>query len=600
MFKTTTAQIPKTLFAFFWHFIRQQWKWFLPLQLLCFAWALDHTLFPLIVGMLVDAITQYGGDRANVWHAVALPLLLGAGLWMSLEVGYRGAGFIAGKVYPNLEASVRMSMFDYVQRHSYSYFSNNLAGGLANRIAEMPHSMTHVVQLVTTLFAPVFLALIISTSFFALLSPVFALILITWIVVHLGICLACAKRCAFYSDVHAESRANLAGKIVDSFSAHLNVRLFGGHRYENEYLSRYQEKERTKHKQSLVFIEKVKIALSIPTFIGPVVILNWYMIYSWQQGTITTGDVIFIFNTSWNITMMVWLAGLEIPNLFKEAGICNQALSVIAHPHDIVDHPKAEPARIKRGEIVFENVTFDYAPSCTIFRNKNIAIPAGSKVGLVGFSGSGKTTFVHLIIRYFDVKEGRILIDGQNIATVTLDSLRSQISMIPQDTSLFHRSIIDNIRYGRLDATDEEVIIAAKQARCHEFIEKLPDKYNTTAGERGVKLSGGQRQRIAIARAFLKNAPILILDEATSALDSVTEKDIQDAMEQLMQGRTTIAIAHRLSTLSGMDRILVFKDGKIAEDGTHDELIGKDEGHYAKLWNMQAGGFLPDDYYDEE
>jgi ATP-binding cassette subfamily B protein len=291
---------------------------------------------------------------------------------------------------------------------------------------------------------------------------------------------------------------------------------------------------------------------------------------------------------------MVWLAGLELPQLFKEIGICKQALTIIQDPHDIINHPDAKPLKVSRGEIIFDHVSFRYFNDQNLFRDKNIIIQAGQKVGLVGFSGSGKTTFVNLILRYFDVQRGCILIDDQDISRVTLDSLRENIGIIPQEPILFHRSIFENIHYGRLDATREEVLEAAKKAHCHEFVKKLPEKYDTIVGERGTKLSGGQRQRIAIARALLKNAPILILDEATSALDSVTEREIQDGLDLLMKNHTTLVVAHRLSTLSGMDRILVFKDGRIVEDGSHEELL-RQGGHYAQMWNMQIEGFLPEE-----
>ena len=238
-------------------------------------------------------------------------------------------------------------------------------------------------------------------------------------------------------------------------------------------------------------------------------------------------------------------------------------------------------------------MTFHYDEGAHLFNNKNVIIQSGQKVGLVGLSGSGKSTFVNLILLLFDVESGKIVIDGQNIRKVTQESLRENIAMIPQDVSLFHRTLMENIRYGRTDATDEEVIDASKKAHCHEFISQLKEGYESLVGERGIKLSGGQRQRIAIARALLKNAPILILDEATSALDSLTEKLIQDSLHALMQGRTTIVIAHRLSTLSEMDRILVFDKGQIVEDGSHDDLL-KAKGHYSRMWAMQAGGFLPD------
>lgn len=585
--------LPKTLPAFFWHFIKQQWPWFLLMQLLFFGWSIDHTFFPYILELLVDGITNFQGSRANMWSELATPILMGAGLWIGVEIAYRTAGFAVAYVMPRMEASVRMAMFDYVQRHSHTYFSSNFAGSLSNKLADMPRSMTHALQLIMTLFLPVILALIIASVLFFRINPLFALILASWMVVHIGICLLFAKKCDKYSDIHSRARSELSGKIVDSFTNHPNVKLFARHPYEVNHLMRYQDKEQKKQTLSLLYIEKMKIALGIACFLGPGIALNWFMLYTWQQGNLTTGEVVFIFNTAWNITMMAWMAGLEVPNFFKEIGVCRQALTIIQDRHDIVDVPNAKPLKVTHGEISFENVSFNYTPDRNIFQDKNISISAGSKVGLVGFSGSGKTTFVHLILRYFDIEQGHISIDGQNIATVTQDSLRSQIGMIPQDALLFHRSLLENIRYGRLDATDEEVIEASKKAYCHEFIEELPEKYHTLAGERGVKISGGQRQRIAIARAILKNAHILILDEATSALDSVTEKQIQDSLESLMQDRTSIVIAHRLSTLSGMDRILVFKEGEIIEDGTHDELIAS-QGHFAAMWEMQAGGFLPE------
>ncbi len=258
-----------------------------------------------------------------------------------------------------------------------------------------------------------------------------------------------------------------------------------------------------------------------------------------------------------------------------------------------MDQANAVPLSVSRGRNHFKDVTFRYKDQNELFKDKNIVLRSHDKIGLVGFSGSGKTTFINLILRNYNIESGTILIDGQDISKVTQESLREKISMIPQEPALFHRTLMENIRYGRLDATDEEVMEAANKARCHDFIMKFPDGYRTQVGERGAKLSGGQRQRIAIARAILKNAPILILDEATSALDSVTEKEIQEGLDIAMRAQTVIVIAHRLSTLSGMDRILVFHEGKIVEDGTHKELI-KTNGHYKKLWEMQVGGFIPD------
>ena len=277
---------------------------------------------------------------------------------------------------------------------------------------------------------------------------------------------------------------------------------------------------------------------------------------------------------------------------FEYLGNISDGVSVFIQPHEIVDKPDAPALKVNRGEIAFCAVSFIYKDGLQVFEHLDVTIEAKQQVGLVGFSGSGKSTFVNLILRLFEPQDGAIKIDEQNILDVTQDSLRESVSMIPQDPQLFHRSLMENIRYGRLDATDDEVIEAAKKAHAHEFILETEEQYGSLVGERGVKLSGGQRQRIAIARAIFKDAPILILDEATSSLDSVTEKKIQLGLKNLMKGRTVVVVAHRLSTISHMDRILVFDRGKIIEDGSHQQLMLRN-GHYAHLWNMQAGGFLP-------
>ena len=591
--------LPKTLLPFTWHFLKKQWKWLLLIQILCCAWALDHTLWPYVIMVLIDTITNFTGDRTHAWGALATPILMGLSLWITIEVSFRVSGILLARVIPKLESDVRLAMFKYVGYHSHVYFSDKMAGSIANKISDIPLSVTHILQYIMQLFIPALVALVISTTLFFHINPIFSLILMGWVVVHISICLIFSRKCDDYAHAHAESRTTLSGKIVDSLTNSATVRLFARPQFEYDYISKFQKEERKKHWDSLWYMEKMKIILGIITFLGAGVLLNWYMLYSWTQGDLTTGEVVLIFNTTWNITMMAWLAGLELPQFFKEIGICKQALTLIQDPHDIVDAPHATSLKVKKGEITFNNVTFRYLQGSKLFENKNITIEAGQKVGLVGSSGSGKTTFVNLILRYFDLEGGRILIDKQDISKVTQNSLREQIALIPQDPSLFHRTLLENIQYGRLDATEEEIVKVAAQTHCAEFIQKMPGGYKALVGERGVKLSGGQRQRIAIARALLKNAPILILDEATSALDSVTERDIQDGLDLLMANRTTIVIAHRLSTLSSMDRILVFKDGKIIEDGSHNELIQSD-GHYAKMWAMQAGGFFIEDDNDDD
>lgn len=556
-------------------------------------------MWPVVLMMVIDGIMNYTGDRADIWRHLMVPLVMGASLWIFVEMCFRLGGILQARVFPRMEASMRMDMFDYVQQHSQRYFSNHFAGSIANKISDMPQSASHLFQLITGLFLPVILALGISIVLFGLVNPLFALILGGWVAIHFAICLLFSKKCDHYANVHAEARSTLQGKIVDSLSNYLNVKLFSGHRFEKKFVYKYQTDEVIKHQKSLLYVEKMKAALGIVCFLMAGIGMNWFMLYAWQKEMITTGEVVFIFNTSWNITQMTWIAGLEFPTMFRDLGVCRQALTVVQAFHDVKDVPGAKELKVSKGEIAFNAVTFHYQSNTKLFQNKSVFIRAGEKVGLVGFSGSGKSTFVSLILRYYDVESGKIIIDGQNISEVTQSSLRAAIATIPQDASLFHRSLMENIRYGNLNATDEEVMTASKKAHCQEFIERLPEGYSTMVGERGVKLSGGQRQRIAIARAILKNAPILILDEATSALDSMTEKLIQESLHNLMEGRTTLVIAHRLSTLSGMDRILVFKEGKIVEEGSHDYLINNG-GHYAEMWQMQTGGILPEKLDDEE
>jgi ATP-binding cassette subfamily B protein len=320
----------------------------------------------------------------------------------------------------------------------------------------------------------------------------------------------------------------------------------------------------------------------------------YFLVHLYIKNLVTVGDFVLIFGLAMETGHTMWFTMSEVDEFNKAVGRCKQSLFAIMTPLEIQDKPDAKLLECSKGQITFRKVKFYYKGTEPLFQNKSIDIKSGQKVGLVGYSGGGKTTFANLILRLYDVSDGAILIDGQDIRDVSQDSLHESIAMIPQDPSLFHRSLMDNIRYGRIDATDAEVIEAAKKAHAHEFITKVPQGYDSLVGERGVKLSGGQRQRIAIARAILKNAPILILDEATSQLDSVTEALIQESLWELMQDKTTIIIAHRLSTLLHMDRVLVFDQGKIVEDGTHGNLLMKNK-VYKKLWDAQVGGFLGDD-----
>ena len=424
-------------------------------------------------------------------------------------------------------------------------------------------------------------------------NPIFALALFSWCVLFFIISVIFSKSIHELSKLTSESYSKYSGTLVDIFSNIPSVKLFSRFKYETKNLSDSVDDLVYKDRNMLKYIIKMRLVQDI-TLVGLLGVMFYMLLNLYSKGMVTIGDFALILTITMSIFQAMWHLANKIVDVYKNIGRCYQAMSLIEVKHEIIDQDNAKNLVVKNGAIEFKNVTFSYKNSTPIFSNQNIKISAGSKVGLVGYSGSGKSTFINLILRLYDIAEGDILIDNQSIKAVSQDSLRHNISMIPQDISLFHRSLMDNIKYGNVDASEEDIIKASKQAHCHEFISNLHKGYDTLVGERGIKLSGGQRQRIAIARAFLENAPILILDEATSSLDSVTEKYIQDSLHLAIQNRTTIIIAHRLSTLLEMDRVLVFKDGEIIEDGSHDNLLAAN-GHYAKMWAMQSNGFLPND-----
>lgn len=582
----------KELISFFWKFIRRQ-KWTFSSILIqdCIN-SLDSLIWPFILRWVIDIFSQNEVNRSMAWEALQAPIIVSICLIVVIEINSRTMGYLMAKAIPKLQADIRMTMFDHVQEHSPHYFNERFAGSLANKITDMTTAVESILQ---QLFWPIISS--IAMTFFGALflwfvHPIIAGILILWIIVHLGICLLFSRTCDLYEHRHGESRSTLLGKIVDSLTNNFAVNLFYRFRYEKNALVPYQKEEEKTNASARRYVEKMRSVTSFfyvtICFLG----INGFVIYLWLQHQITTGEVAQVFGTMWNIAAVMWAVGGALPVFFQSFGTAKQAYSVMLDPQDMGDKSDAKELKIKTGEIVFDNVSFQYGEK-KVFSDKHVHIRGGEKVGLVGFTGAGKSTFISLILRFFPLHSGKILIDGQDIANITLESLRRQIALIPQDPMLFHRTLRENISYGKPEATEEEIFAAAKLAHCDEFIRNIPTGYEAKVGERGTKLSGGEKQRIAIARAILVDAPILILDEATSSLDSVTEKYIQNSLEKLMQHRTTIVIAHRLSTLSRMDRILVFDKGKIVEEGSHADLMSKD-GLYAKMWNMQVGGFLPE------
>lgn len=577
------------LLSFVWQFIRRQPVSFLIIFLFSLGWTLDSLTWPYLMRIVIDTLTQYDANRTAIWGALKWVIIAGVSLWIFVELIFRTRDYIRSKAIPKLEAEMRMAMFNHIQHHSPKYFNEHFAGSLANKISDM---VTQVTSMIMTLniFIPAISSSILVLVLFSQVNPLFALILGSWMVLHFGVCAFFTKKCVETSNIHGEARSTLAGKIVDSLTNNFAVNLFYRFGYEYERVGVNQKIEQTRNSQAMFVVFQMLLAMSV-LFIIMIVSINGFLLLTWTQNKITTGEVVQVFYTTFNVVMILWISGDLLPQFFRSYGVATQALTVMNDPQDVVDVPQAAELIVRKGEIVFDRVSFKYSDA-PLFENKNVVIRGGEKVGLVGYSGAGKSTFVKLILRFYPLESGRILIDDQDIAHVTLRSLHEQVALIPQDPLLFHRSLEDNIHYGNLEATKEEVIQAAQMAQCDEFIRKTPKGYESKVGERGTKLSGGERQRIAIARAILADAPILILDEATSSLDSVTERYIQDSLESLMQDRTTIVIAHRLSTLAKMDRILVFDEGAIVEEGTHTELLEKN-GQYAKMWKMQVGGFLP-------
>lgn len=585
-------RLPITTFRFIYHFARQQALKFSILMLAFMIWAVNDSIFPYFLKRIVNTVQAYQGLPAGVYAAVGGSLFLVIIFWGMSEFFMRLQGILQIYTFPQFRANIRSAVFDHVKSHSHEYFSNNFAGNIGKKLGDLPTSCQTIMEIICFQLVTIGTGTVIVLAMMWYIHPLFAVLLLSWLTIHLGIIALFFRKTNIRAEIHSEAISILSGKAVDAFSNMLNVRLFARGNFEAEYLQTFQHDEIVKAKKAMWIIEWMRIGLGINgLFLMFGMILT--LLYGWTHHWVSIGDFTQVLMQSFWLLGWMWFLSFQMTMFAREIGTIDNALGLIKKEHDLIDNPSAKPLLITHGNIAFEQVSFAYQEDSPVFNELSVTIPEGQKVGLVGFSGSGKSTFVNLILRFFDLQAGKILIDNVDVATVQQESLRSQIAMIPQDPALFHRTLMENIRYGRLNATDEEVIQASKVAHCHEFIETLDEGYGSLVGERGIKLSGGQRQRIAIARAVLKNAPILILDEATSSLDSVTEKLIQNSLQHLMQGRTTIVVAHRLSTLADMDRIIVFNKGQIIEEGTIDSLLKKG-GHFAMLWNMQSDGYLPE------
>jgi ATP-binding cassette, subfamily B, bacterial len=534
------------------------------------------------VKTLVDALASPAHGGNVVWFAFILLVSLIAAdnlLW-------RVASWIANGAFVKVTGDLRSDLFRHLTGHAPSYFQDRLPGMLTSRITATSNAIFTIENMfvwnvlppcVATLGA-IILLLSVSVPMAATLG------LIAGVLVAAMFRFAAAGKPLHHD--FADKASTVDGEMVDVIGNLPMVRAFCGIRREHSRFDQAVDREMSSRRRSLLYLEKLRLTHALITVALTICLLAWAIVL-WQRGAATAGEVVLVCTLGMSVLHATRDLAVALVDVTQHFARLAEALVTLLLPHELRDHPEAVPLQRRGARVVFQDVTFAYREGHPVFENFSLELEPDQRVGLVGPSGGGKSTLFTLLQRFYDVQEGRILIDGQDISMVTQDSLRAAISVVPQDTSLFHRSVMENIRYGRPDATDEEVLQAAVAARC-EFIEALPEGFATKVGDRGLRLSGGQRQRIAIARGFLKKAPILVLDEATSALDSESEEGIREALERLMRGRTVLAIAHRLSTLRSFDRIVVLQAGRIVQDGPPDALIRR-EGIYRELVMREMG-----------
>lgn len=528
------------------------------------------------VKFLVDTLSAGPGGGGQIWVAFALLMALIA----TDNVLWRVASWTASFTFVRVTGDLRRDIFRHLTGHSPSYFGDRLPGMLSSRITATSNAVFTVENMFMWNVLPPCLATVSAIALIGTVSVpmALALFLIAGAMVFAMFRLAAAGKPLH--DDFADKAAIVDGEMVDVISNMPLVRAFCGLRHEHDRFDATVNKELAARGRSLRYLEKLRIVHASVTIVLTVAVMAW-AISLWQRGGATTGDVVLICTLGLCILNATRDLAVALVDVTQHVARMSEAIATLLQPHELRDHPEAEPLVKSGAAIAFNNVTFQYPGGQRIFENFTLRLQPGQRVGLVGQSGGGKSSLFTLLQRFYDPQAGSISIDGQDIARVTQLSLRESISVVPQDISLFHRSILENIRYGRPSATDDEVLRAAIAARC-DFVDTLPEGLQTMVGDRGVKLSGGQRQRIAIARAFLKDAPILLLDEATAALDGESEEAIREALGRLMRGRTVIAIAHRLATLRNFDRVVVLKGGKILEDGPPDRLM-QGEGPYREL-----------------
>jgi ATP-binding cassette subfamily B multidrug efflux pump len=594
---------PGSLWSFYWHFVQPIWPAFALILFFDFMAALSEVALAAFVAVLIDLMkatttpATFLSDHAGVLLGMAFVVLIARpAIVFFYDLSKNQV------LSPPFQTRVRWQTHGYLLRQSIGFFQNDFAGRVANKLMQTASAMRDSIVMLSDTAVFIAVQWVSALVLFWAADARLVIPLVLWLCAYGATLTFFVPRIRERSTVASEARSTLLGRIVDSYTNILTVKLFAHTEREDAYARAAFEDQVGKHQfyvRLTTLMTGILFTMNGLLIVGTTALALWL----WTSDSISLGAIALVTALVLRITQMSgWVLNL-VASIFENIGIVQEGMETISLPHVIVDRPDAKSLVVTKGEIRFDAIGFNYgsvkgtpgADPRRVIEGMTLTIAAGEKVGLIGRSGAGKSTLVNLLLRFYNLEKGRILIDGQDIAEVTQESLRASVGMVTQDTSLLHRSVLDNILYGRPDAGLDGAIEAAKRAHAHEFIVGLEDKdglkgYEARVGERGVKLSGGQRQRIAIARVLLKDAPILILDEATSALDSEAEAAIQEQLLNLMSGKTVIAIAHRLSTIAAMDRLIVLDQGRIIEEGGHADLLRRG-GLYAQLWLRQSGGF---------
>ena len=538
---------------------------------------------------IFDVLASYEPSEA-LWPEVRALFIGVVCMIVLFNVAFRIADFFIVYLQANVLRELQNYALEHLQRHSYNFFIGNFSGSLVAKVKRFTRAFETIHDKTTFNFWMTGIQLIGVFIVLIFTIPLLAVLFAVWCVLYLIITFFFVRYRLRYDIIEAEADSAVTGQLSDIITNILNLKIFTSSKREMSRFATYTQEEYRARTRAWYLGNKFyalqAAAMAVLEITGMYITLRM-----WFAGEITAGTVILVQMYFASVTLKTWEIGRAMSDVFKALSDAEEMVAILRTPLEVRDPKQPEPLKIKHGRVVYRAVSFHYNKERTVFKRFTLDIPAGQRVGVVGPSGAGKSTLFKLLLRFLDVTEGRITIDGQDIRSITQDDLRSCISYVPQEPILFHRSLFENIAYAKPGATEEEVIAAAKRAHAHEFIASLPSGYTTLVGERGVKLSGGERQRVAIARVILKNAPILLLDEATSSLDSLSEKYVQEQLAALMKDCTTLAIAHRISTIKQMDRIMVMNHGGITEEGTHEDLLKK-KGLYASLWSHQSRGFL--------